>query len=701
MSWDDLSKNEMSWPSVADVTAYRRQVYAAVVEVIQRHPCLEPASKAALQTSPAWAVFMAFEHERIHIETSSVLMRELPLRCVAQPAEWPRYHPSALTGVSGAGPDPATLPRNELVPQPAGSVTLGKPASFPTFGWDNEYGQRRFEVPAFAASRYLVSNGEFLAFVRAGGYTAAMQRHWSEHGWRWRSFRNAKWPPFWVPDGPAGLHAYLLRLPFDVVPMPWALPAVVNAHEAAAFASWAAERDGLTAGAYRLPTEPEHARLRAPAADGDDAVVRHSGAAFAAARLANANLAWSSESAVDAHAPARAAAAAQQSAGSGVCDTLGSVWEWCDDWFAALPGFRVHPFYDDFSTPCFDGEHACIAGASFASTGDLASRFARFHFRPHFHQHAGFRLVHAPSVAAHVAAVQSCADAPPPHAGGWVPPSADPARRPAPGAAAADTAEAVARALLSSYAAPSDVFGAAASQPHAAPLAALGLGLAARCAAMLAAAAGPGAAGSPRRALDVGAGVGALSFALAESYDAVLGVDHNAAMVAAAEALRAGGAVPYARRDNGDDAAVATALEARAPPPAGRRGAVAFRQMDPCCIAPDLGQFDAVVVNNVLDSLTAPKSCLGRMGGPRGVVAPGGLVLVTCGHNWSELRTPREAWLPSHGAAASAAVGAALGADFALVSEAELPTLSRDHGRRFELRVLHATLWRRAPAAAQ
>lgn len=47
----------------------------------------------------------------------------------------------------------------------------------------------------------------------------------------------------------------------------------------------------------------------------------------------------------------------------------------------------------DFSTPCFDGEHHVIMGGSFASCGNLASVFARYHFRPHFHQHAGFRLV--------------------------------------------------------------------------------------------------------------------------------------------------------------------------------------------------------------------------------------------------------------------------------------------------------------------
>lgn len=47
----------------------------------------------------------------------------------------------------------------------------------------------------------------------------------------------------------------------------------------------------------------------------------------------------------------------------------------------------------DFSTPVFDGQHHVIVGGSFASTGNEASVFSRQNFRPHFHQHAGFRLV--------------------------------------------------------------------------------------------------------------------------------------------------------------------------------------------------------------------------------------------------------------------------------------------------------------------
>ena len=42
---------------------------------------------------------------------------------------------------------------------------LGKPVDFPSFGWDNEYGVRKVDVPTFKASKFLVTNAEFLPFV--------------------------------------------------------------------------------------------------------------------------------------------------------------------------------------------------------------------------------------------------------------------------------------------------------------------------------------------------------------------------------------------------------------------------------------------------------------------------------------------------------------------------------------------------------
>lgn len=73
---------------------------------------------------------------------------------------------------------------------------------------------------------------------------------------------------------------------------------------------------------------------------------------------------------------------------------------------------------------------AQIIGGSFVSTGQLASKFARYQFRPHFFQHASFRIVQSVideslyNTAAHSAQnpIQpyfetSCMDCAPPHVG--------------------------------------------------------------------------------------------------------------------------------------------------------------------------------------------------------------------------------------------------------------------------------------------
>lgn len=105
-----------------------------------------------------------------------------------------------------------TYPANDMVSVPAGNVVVGKPLDFPTFGWDNEYGRREFHIREFKASKFCISNGEFLEFVKDGGYRK--EEYWSKDGWMWRTFRNAKKPTFWVWGGPQG------HMEFKVSPLP-------------------------------------------------------------------------------------------------------------------------------------------------------------------------------------------------------------------------------------------------------------------------------------------------------------------------------------------------------------------------------------------------------------------------------------------------------------------------------------------------
>ncbi len=242
MSWDDLNDSHYDWPSVEAVRDYRGSVKALVTQFIETMPLELPVS----WDSPAWVILMGIEHERIHLETSSVLIRQLPVEWVKPQPQWPVC--------SEARHDRQSVPTNSLVSQPGGLITLGKTDD--TYGWDNEYGTQQTELKPFKASKMLVSNAEFYTFIEAGGYQN--DRWWDEEGLGWRKFARATMPTFWV--GNAAMPDQLkLRLMCEEVAMPWDWPAEVNQLEAAAFCRWKAEETGKS---VQLPCEAEWYQLR-------------------------------------------------------------------------------------------------------------------------------------------------------------------------------------------------------------------------------------------------------------------------------------------------------------------------------------------------------------------------------------------------------------------------------------------------------
>lgn len=654
MRWDDMSKNEMEWPAFSDVQAYRRRVYETMRSLIETHPSLAPEQLPVTPDSPAWAFFMGFEHERIHLETSSVLIRELPLHLVQRPAAWPADHPS-LRDKRGADEAPAL----EWIAVEAGEVAAGKPWDWPSFGWDNEYGQRSARVRPFHASRFLVTNAAFAEFVRDGGY---LERDWwSEEGWRWRQFRNVKWPTFWVPEGPAGLHEYRLRTVFEMVEMPWALPAEVNYHEARAWCAWRQARDA-SAIPYRLVTEAEHLRMRDPAWLDAKAGIGRDPVMSGQLQGLDLNLHWGSQWAVDEGARTP----------RGFHDVLGNVWEWVEDHFNPLPGFKIHRLYDDFSTPCYDGQHQMIMGGSFVSTGDEASVFARFHFRPHFYQHAGFRVARSDDAETPCDAVLLDEG---PHGGG----------------SSYESRDMLNRYLLLHFGAPEDQVPFAEGPRDAACFPA-------RCAQFVADTwkQAPTTDG-PARALDVGCSVGGATFALAHTFHEVTGMDLSARFIDTAKQLQGDGRVAYDRVDEGDLVTPREAVVADA----GARGRVTFRQADACSLPAELRGFDAVLAANLLCRLPSPRALLDRMGGPRGLVRPGGVLVITAPYSWSESFTPREAWLGGFTRDDGSEVRSLdtlreiLSPEFDLVETRDMPLVIREHARKFEYIVAQATAWRR------
>ena len=352
MSWDDMNDEHYRWPSVEDVRKYRDRVRDLVDNLISELPLSLPIT----QNSPWWIIMMGIEHERIHIETSSVLHRQMPIELIN---EVEGFISCELRG---------DAPENGLVHIDGAKIRLGKEPDHHLYGWDNEYGNAEYDIKSFRVSKYLVSNGEFMEFVNDGGYGS--DDFWDEEGRKFLRIRKAKHPVFWIPQEDGGYRYRSMCCEIDM-PMDW--PVDVNELEAEAFCRWKSKKEGRR---YRLPSEAEWYLLYERAGlkdvpDFDDAT-------------ANINLRhWASSCPVN------------KFVFGDLYDVVGNVWQWTQTPIDGFDGFRPHPIYDDFSTPTFDTKHNVMKGGSWISTGNELMKHSRYAFRRHFYQHAGFRYVQA------------------------------------------------------------------------------------------------------------------------------------------------------------------------------------------------------------------------------------------------------------------------------------------------------------------
>ncbi len=348
MSWDDMDSKNYKWPTVNEVREYRSKVRTFIDKLITDIPLTLPIT----DNSEMWVILMGIEHERIHIETSLVLHRQMPIEFVQDVAEF------NICTESGSAPI------NEMIRIPARHVELGKDKSHNLYGWDNEYGKYSEDVSEFQASKFLVSNGEFMEFVKDGGYEN--EDYWDNEGKKFLEISGAKQPTFWHVEN--GVYKY--RTLSSIIHMPENWPVDVNALEAEAFCKYKSEKDGVK---YSLASEAEYASLYEYAKLEDILELDED--------RANQNLTHFSSCPVDKYNF------------NGVYDVIGNVWQWSRTPIFGFEGFEVHAAYDDFSVPTFDDKHAIISGSSWASSGNLIMKHSRYAFRKHFYQNAGFRYV--------------------------------------------------------------------------------------------------------------------------------------------------------------------------------------------------------------------------------------------------------------------------------------------------------------------
>lgn len=354
MSWDDLNNDNYAWPKVQEVREYRQKAKEIITSYIQTCEFSLPIS----WENPMWVIIMGIEHEKIHIETSSVLHRQLPIECVKPNSfgkECKEY---------------GNHPLNELLDVPASHIVLNKQKESEFYGWDNEYGFYEEQTPAFKASKYLVSNGEFLEFVQDNGYKK--DEFWSKEGIAWKSYKNAQHPIFWISKD----DSYDYRTLTNIIKLPLNWPVDVNHLEAQAFCAWKSQQTNSN---ITLPSEALWHALKEFSQAPDEKE-------WGEVAPFNINLE---------HFTSSCPVNVFQS--NGFYDVLGNVWQWTNTTIDGFEGFEIHPLYDDFSVPTFDGRHNIFKGGSFISTGNEVLKESRYAFRRHFPQHAGFRYVQVDS----------------------------------------------------------------------------------------------------------------------------------------------------------------------------------------------------------------------------------------------------------------------------------------------------------------
>ena len=292
------------WPSVAEVERYNHRVRDEI--------------DSRLDDVPEQLLHVALEHRLMHAETLAYILHQLPYERKIAPPSAPNPSPEPF--------HPATIDI------PEGDAELGlEPGS--TFGWDNEFRRRTVRVPAFAISRYKVTNGDYLAFVQSG---AVPPFFWAERSGRW-----------------------FYRGMFEETPLALEHPVYVTLDEARAYARWRQKAP---------PTEEQFQRALA----------------FAGPPV---NLDFERWDPV-------AVSAGQE---PGVPSQLvGNGWEWTSTPFAPFPGFEPFPFYTNYSAPFFDGQHYVLKGASPRTAACFTRPSFRNWFRPSYpYIYSSFRLVDA------------------------------------------------------------------------------------------------------------------------------------------------------------------------------------------------------------------------------------------------------------------------------------------------------------------
>lgn len=300
---------------------------------------------------------MVAQHEYQHNET---ILQALQLREEA-PYRAPR-------GLRPPASRPISADAQGMVRFPGGRVEIGTDDR--TAAYDNERPRHAVDLAPFRIGAAPVTNGEYRAFVEAGGY--GDRAAWSDAGWAWLQEAKVEAPQFWSrgPDG------WTVRHMDRVSPLDDDRPVChVCWHEADAFARWRG---------MRLPTEQEW----------------EAAASWDPATGTKRAYPWGDEPPTPLHAnldqltfePAPVGAYPLNVSPIGCHGMIGDVWEWTSSDFVGWPGYESFP-YREYSEVFFGPEYKVLRGGSWATRpGAVRNTFRNWDYPIRRQIFAGFRL---------------------------------------------------------------------------------------------------------------------------------------------------------------------------------------------------------------------------------------------------------------------------------------------------------------------
>jgi iron(II)-dependent oxidoreductase len=250
---------------------------------------------------------------------------------------------------------------------PGGEVEIGTEDR--SAAYDNERGRHVVELSPFSIDQNPVTNGDFVIFIAAGGYST--RDHWSDAGWKWLTESGAQAPMYWT-WGDEGWTARSMDRSGPVQP---SNPVChVSYYEAEAFARFAGKR---------LPSELEW----------------EAAASWDPASGTKRTYPWGEEPASKDLANVDQLSFGTRAVGSyprnvsplGCYGMIGDVWEWTASDLRPYPGFQAFP-YREYSEAFFGSEYKVLRGGSWATRpGALRNTFRNWDYPIRRQIFSGFR----------------------------------------------------------------------------------------------------------------------------------------------------------------------------------------------------------------------------------------------------------------------------------------------------------------------